>query len=83
LAKNKVEGGYKFNCMGSKIVLHPDTGVAGAGDLLIGFSTHNLAKLVLDEVVEGLDVLLGQTPSLQGTTKPSPVYLTSLAETCT
>jgi hypothetical protein len=68
--KNSWKGNVDTIAKICTIVPHPDIGVAGASDLLIGFSTHDLAKLVLNEVVERLDVLLGQASSLPRTTKP-------------
>ena len=42
-----------------------EVGVSVACDLFIALSMHNLLDLMVDEVVEGVDVLLHQPPHLQ------------------
>lgn len=44
--------------------LEEEVGVSVAGDLLIALCTHNLLDLMVDEVIEGVDVLLHQASDL-------------------
>ena len=45
-------------------LLEVEVGVSVAGDLLVALGMHDLLDLVVDEVVEGVDVLLHQAPHL-------------------
>ena len=44
--------------------LEEEVGISVACDLLIALGMHNLFDLMVDEVVEGVDVLLHQPPHL-------------------
>ncbi len=48
-----------------------EVGVAVAGDLLVALGAHNLLDLLVDEVVEGVDVLAHQAPDLRVPVHPA------------
>jgi hypothetical protein len=47
-----------------------EVGVAVAGDLLVALGAHDLLDLLVDEVVEGVDVLAHQAPDLRELVRP-------------